>query len=255
MARAGGPVDWPVPLLSSWLLTLKESAVLLISMKTNLLLLLLLSGGLAIADELPLPKVLGMGRMVVEVAPLEVIGRALSTPEGWGFHQARESDDSLFRVIAGDGFSTGLLYFDKAGNLLLVDGDQGAEKRIGRRCSEAEKLVKVRNQSITDAWRQALSRRAAGDRPGEVRYLLALSGTSIRDSAEILDARSRLKQLEKIALEEFWKLLASEGSVSNANLVKELRKLEKLDAGLGIAAAVTRERLRIEAGITVKGDS
>lgn len=244
-----------LPLLSSTDLTPGESEGLLTPMKAILFLLFLLLGTAAGPDEDPFPGILGGGPLVVEVAPLVAIGRDLPTPPGWGFHQAVEADDALFREIAGSDFSTGLLYFDGAGNLLLVDGEEGASRRIVRRCKEAEEFQKTRDQNINEAWQLAIKKQDSGDRPGEVRYLVALAGSLVRGNDLVVAARSRLRLLERIALEEFWQLMASEGSVSNSTLVKELRKLEKTDAGLQISTAVTRERMRIEAGISVKGDS
>lgn len=198
------------------------------------------------------PEILGNGALVVEVAPLASIGRDLPAPPGWRFHQATEKDDAFFREISGSGFSTGLLYFDGAGNLLVVDGEEGAHRRIFSRCKEAVQAQKVRDRRISEVWKHSLKKKAAGNRPGEVELLLVLAGSPVRGSEFITAAQGRLKKLEKIALDEFWNLMASEGHITSSMLVKNLRNLEKKNSGLQILKAVVRERLRIEAGVTIK---
>jgi hypothetical protein len=187
-------------------------------------------------------------RVVVEFPALEDVGRELAVPAGWRYLQVDTATYDAFAVHLDPAAPLALLYFDEYGNLHLRDDSRERLARIERSAAEAEKRI--------SAWKRRLARdgsasqeaRRAGEPAKELAILVALRDSGMRGAPELIEALSRLAEIERERLAEMWRVLAGEGLVPRRAHLAALEDLLSRSHGLELEPRLRREIARVERG-------
>jgi len=201
--------------------------------------------------EDPLSELRGE-RVIVEFPALEDVGRTRTVPAGWRYLQVTTAAYDALAAHLDPAEPLALLFFDEYGNLHLRDHSRERLARLERSAADAEKRISAWKRRLARDWSASQEARRAGKPAEELAILVALRDSGMRGAPELLEALSRLAEVEGERLAELWRTLAGEGVLPRRAHLAALEELLARSLGLTLEPRLRREIARVGRGWVVE---